>query len=144
MILYIIVCSTTTVLLPNRDLCLPASVSQLIAAQATKGNSKFVLLVEVAKSNCAAKETLAVHGAKVVQGLWWESVLEFSQLWRLYMLIMWVVYKNTAFVHLWLILFKPTVQVQQGCCQDFQNTEVMRQNYPVQTHPVPNSLYIIY
>lgn len=57
--------------LPSGGLCPPTtSVSPLVRLSLPRGNSKFVLLVELAKSNLAAKETLRVHGAKVLQGLW--------------------------------------------------------------------------
>lgn len=48
----------------QRALCPPTAVSQLVAAQFTRGNSfKFILLAALAKSNSAARETLGGHTA---------------------------------------------------------------------------------
>lgn len=78
-------------------------MSQCIAALSTKGNSKFALLVDLAKSNSAAEETLE---AKMLQGenhcwVW----LIHSQLPGVYMLIMCVVYKNKNEHHLKRLLY---------------------------------------
>lgn len=91
---------------PTRGLCPPTSVSQCIAAQFTRGNSKFILLVELAKSNSPAKETLGAYGTKsVARSTVKMNVVFPSQLSGVYMLIMWVVYKNNNKHHLKRLLY---------------------------------------
>lgn len=45
-------------------------LSQLIAAQSTMGNSKFVLLVELAKSNCSRTLRVNIDGENSFRGLY--------------------------------------------------------------------------
>lgn len=66
-------CCLDHVYQPEASALLP--LSQLIAAQFTRGNSsKFILLVELAKSNSAAQETMGAHREKMLQGLWWKWI----------------------------------------------------------------------